>query len=140
MHLTLPSRVRLLALMSALAAVCLAPACAQAPATGAPADAAQALRGQRLFLRCAACHETGEPKVTKIGPHLGGIVGRTAGTLAGYTYSKGLASAGFTWDDDKLLAWLERPTAIVPDTTMAFEGMAAEPDRRALLAYLRTLR
>lgn len=106
----------------------------------ADAEAAQVLRGQRLFLRCAACHEAGEPRVAKVGPHLKGIVGRRAGGVPGYNYSKGLASAGFTWDDARLLSWLERPGALVPETTMAFEGMAVEADRRALLAYLRTLR
>lgn len=109
-------------------------------AQSADGDAAQVLRGQRLYLRCLACHEPGEPKVAKVGPHLKGIVGRPAGGVAGYNYSKGLASAGFTWDEARLLAWLERPVALVPDTTMAFEGMPVEADRRALLAYLRTLR
>jgi cytochrome c len=105
-----------------------------------PAEAAQVLRGKRLFIRCAACHEAGEPRIAKVGPHLLGIVGRQAGSVAGYGYSKGLAAGGFAWTDDKLLAWLERPTAVVPDTTMALEGLTAEADRRALLAYLRTLR
>lgn len=103
-------------------------------------SAQQVLRGQRLYLRCVACHEPGEPKVAKVGPHLKGIVGRRAGGVSGFNYSKGLASAGFTWDDARLLAWLERPTAMVPDTTMVFEGMPVEADRRAMLAYLRTLR
>lgn len=106
----------------------------------ADGEAAQVARGQRLFIRCVACHEPGEPKVAKVGPHMRGIFGRQAGGVAGYNYSKGLAAAGFAWDDAKLLAWLERPTALVPDTSMAFEGISAEADRRALLAYLRTLR
>ncbi len=101
--------------------------------------AQQLLRGQRLFLRCVACHEPGEPKVAKVGPHLKGIVGRRAGGLSGFSYRKGLALAGFTWDEARLSSWLERPTAMVPDTTMVFEGMPVEADRRALVAYLRSL-
>jgi cytochrome c len=106
----------------------------------ADADAAQVLRGKRLFIRCAACHEIGEPRIVKVGPHLQGIVGRAAGGVQGYGYSKGLAAGGFAWTEDKLMAWLERPTAVVPDTTMVMEGMTVEADRRALVAYLRTLK
>ncbi len=109
--------------------------------TSAPeAEAAQVQRGKRLFIRCAACHETGEPKIVKVGPPLKGIMGRKAGQWPGQAYSKGLAAAGFDWDDERMLAWLERPTAVIPDTTMVFEGIPAAADRQALLAYLRSLK
>jgi cytochrome c2 len=43
-------------------------------------------RGKTLFTRCSSCHAVTEQN--KVGPHLSGVFGRTAGTVAGATYSK----------------------------------------------------
>ncbi len=47
------------------------------------AFAADAAKGKKLFTKCKACHNVDAPK-HKVGPHLVGIVGRTAGTADGY--------------------------------------------------------
>lgn len=103
-------------------------------------DPALVLRGQRLFLRCASCHDVSGSGIVKNGPSLKGVVGRKVASVDGYTYSKSLAGLTFVWDDGRLAQWLEKPTAVAPGTTMAFEGMPVAADRQALIAYLRTLR
>ncbi len=44
-----------------------------------------AAKGEATFAACKVCHAV-EAGVNKIGPSLSGIVGRSAGTVAGYTY------------------------------------------------------
>ncbi|MFG6441537.1 c-type cytochrome [Roseateles sp. LKC17W] len=113
-----------------------APAWAQAEA-----DAASVARGKRLFMRCAACHEAvAGSKLVKTGPNLHGLFGRSAGALPGYQFSTDLKAAGFVWDEAKLDAWLVKPTALAPNTTMAFVGMTDAAERKALVAFLRSLK
>ena len=48
-----------------------------APASGDPD------KGETVFKKCAACHQVGEGAKHRIGPHLNGVIGRTAGTAEG---------------------------------------------------------
>lgn len=107
-----------------------------APAQCAPTADPQLARGQRLFLRCVACHDAAESKLVKIGPNLKGIVGRQVASQPGFNYSAALKKQNFKWEEAKLRAWLERPGAVAPGTSMAFEGLPAEADRKALIDYL----
>jgi cytochrome c len=95
------------------------------------------LRGQRLFLRCASCHDISDSGVARIGPSLKDVVGRKAGSLPGYGYSPAMKAAGFNWDAAMLSRWLTDPAALVPGTSMAFAGLPKEEDRDAIIAYLR---
>ena len=47
-----------------------------------PALAQDAKKGERVFKRCAACHNVDTDK-NKVGPHLMGIIGREAGAVDG---------------------------------------------------------
>ena len=52
-----------------------------------PARAQDAQAGQQVFRQqCAICHDVA-PNKNRIGPSLFGIVGRKAGSEAGFTYS-----------------------------------------------------
>jgi cytochrome c len=55
---------------------------------------ADAERGARAFQRCRACHSVrpGEDKLP--GPNLRGVLGRRAGTLAGFRFSPAMIEAG----------------------------------------------
>lgn len=108
----------------------------QVPAQAQPAADPQVARGQRLFLRCVACHDVTDSKVVKIGPNLKGVVGRPVASQAGFGYSAALKKLNFSWDEAHLSSWLERPGAVAPGTSMVFEGLPAEADRKALIAYL----
>ncbi len=95
------------------------------------------LRGKLLFLRCASCHDISATPSQKLGPNLKGVVGRPSGSLPGYHYSAAMQQAHLVWDASTLDRWLTRPTALVPGTAMAFAGLPNEPDRQAVIAYLR---
>ncbi len=111
---------------------------AAACAAAQPADqGALVTRGQRLFLRCASCHDASGSAIAKMGPELKGVVGRPVASFPGYGYSASLSALKFTWDESHLDAWLEKPTSIAPGTTMAFEGMPSAADRAAVVAFLR---
>src|SRR5690348_13030387 len=54
--------------------------------------------GEAKFALCRSCHTTDQGGSDMIGPNLWGVFGRKAGTKAGFSYSDGLAKAGWTWD------------------------------------------
>ena len=67
-------------------------------------QAQDAAAGEKVFAKCKACHVADEDK-NKVGPSLKGVIGRTAGTHAGFKYSTGMieaGKAGLVWDDAKL--------------------------------------
>ena len=88
-----------------------------------------AAKGKTAFITCQTCHAV-EAGVNKIGPSLHGIVGRTAGSIAGYTYSAANKNSGITWTPEKLFQYLENPQRVVPGTKMAFPGIP-DPQKRA---------
>ncbi|MFA5120575.1 cytochrome c family protein [Zavarzinia sp.] len=107
--------------------------------TGLGAQAAlagDAAKGAVVFKKCAVCHtvEAGGPN--RVGPNLHGVVGRVAGTKEGFTYSKAMAGAGFTWDKEKLESYLTDPKTFVPGNKMAFVGLKNEEEREDVIAYL----
>ena len=73
-----------------------------------------------------------------MGPKLEGVVGRAAGSVAGYPYSPALAHAGLTWTAVTLDKWLAGPRAFVPGAEMPF-SLPDAARRRDIIAYLETL-
>lgn len=125
---------------------------AEAPAAEAPAAEAaaapaagvtlasltgDAAKGEKVFAQCKACH-VAEPGVNRVGPSLHGVVGRTAGTIAGFNYSKANKESGVTWSEDVLFTYLEAPAKFMPGTRMAFAGLKKPQDRADVIAYLKT--
>jgi len=98
-----------------------------------------AKHGRILFLQCAACHSVEEDQQGKIGPPLKGVVGRRAGAVKGYSYSKALLATQLTWTPAELDRWLARPQALAPGTLMVFAGVPSAAERADLIAYLQTL-
>lgn len=115
-------------------------------AAGGAQAAGDAAAGKDVFKECMACH-TVEAGKNKVGPSLHGVVGRKAGALEGFRYSKPMqekAAGGFTWTEDNLKAYLNAPKEVVPGGTMAYAGLKnvpkfkADPEKAAndLIAYL----
>ncbi len=96
-----------------------------------------AANGKQVFAQCRMCHVT-DAGVNKIGPSLHDIIGRTAGTAPGYTYSAANAGAGFVWTKEKLFQFLEKPTRVIPQTKMIYAGLPDAQKRADLIAYLET--
>ncbi|NJO36838.1 MAG: cytochrome c family protein [Rhizobiales bacterium] len=98
-------------------------------------------RGETLFKECRKCHEV-TPGRVKIGPSLAAVVGRRAGSVPGFGYSRDmidLGAAGTVWDDSSLDRFLTRPRAMVAGTKMVFQGFRKQADRDDLIAFLSTI-
>jgi cytochrome c len=105
-------------------------------ALGQASAAGDATAGKALFQqKCAICHSV-DDGVNKIGPSLHGVVGRKAGTLAGYTYSDAMKNANRTWDEATLSDYLTNPRQKIPGIKMIFPGLPNEQDRANVIAYL----
>lgn len=94
-------------------------------------------KGKIVFLQCKTCHVR-EEGVNRIGPSLAGVVGRAAGTVAGFNYSPANKNSGITWTPEKLFQYLENPQRVVPGTKMAFAGLSKPQDRADVIAYLQS--
>ena len=72
------------------------------------------------------------------GPNLRGIVGRQAGTVPGFDYSKSFLKAltGMTWTEGTLDWWIRDTQAWVPGALMFYKQKDAEV-RRKIVAYLK---
>ena len=103
----------------------------------APPPAPTVAVAPAAFTQCRVCHSV-EPGQNGIGPSLAGVVGRRAGSAAGFSYSADMRSLGTTWNDGTLDRYLSDPSGMVPSTTMAIGPLDAT-QRRAIIAYLKTL-
>lgn len=109
-------------------------------AAGPAAAEGDAEAGKKVFKKCASCHSMEEGK-KKIGPSLAGIVGRKAGTVEGFKYSKAMVEfgeGGGTWDEATLDQYLAKPKDLIKGTKMAFGGLKKEADRANVIAYLKS--
>jgi cytochrome c len=100
------------------------------------AHAVDAAAGEKVFLKCRACHQIGENAKDAVGPVLNGVVGRKAGTYPGYSYSDANKNSGLTWDEATLKEYLKNPRAKVPGTKMIFPGLTKDEDIDDVMAYL----
>ena len=111
-----------------LCAFALIPAIAEA--------AAEPTKGAELFLKnCQTCHSLTDDGVRRAGLHLQQVFGRQVGVLEGFPYSEALKGAAFSWDAEKLDAWLTNPQAHLPGTYMLYrqDDLAV---RQAIISYL----
>jgi cytochrome c len=97
-----------------------------------------AAKGEKVFNKCKACHTVEQGGKNKNGPNLFGVVGKKAGSVEGYNYSKAMKNADLTWDEANLDEYLKKPKAFVKGTKMSFVGLKKKKDRENLIAYLKT--
>ena len=101
-----------------------------------------ASRGEKLFSACAGCHQVGEGAQNKVGPHLDGLIGRTAGSVAGFKYSSAMRAAGeagMTWTAANIAEYLEKPREFIPGNRMSYRGMPRAKDRADLVSWLKQI-
>ena len=113
------------------------------------ASAQDATKGKSTFNQCLACHALDHAVV---GPPLAGVVGRPAGSIAGYSYSplmKAAGEAGLVWTQAELVDYLKNPTqylkAYVTGKGKTATGsskmvymLGNEDQRKNVIAYLET--
>jgi cytochrome c len=103
----------------------------------APALAEDVAKGEKVFKRCKACHYADKEK-NKTGPYLVDVIGRKAGSIDGYKYSKAMRESQLVWDEATLTAYLKAPKKFLKGTKMAFAGLKKEADIKNVIAYLKT--
>jgi cytochrome c len=101
----------------------------------APGLAADAARGEQLFVECASCH-TLEKGVHNVGPSLAGLFQRKAGSFEDYRYSPAMKRSNITWSPEELDKFIADPQGVVPANRMPYAGMTNATDRADLIAYL----
>ena len=126
------ARIVLGALIAALGTALLAAVC--------HAEEGDAVRGERAFQRCFACHTVDPDEPAKLqGPNLSRIIGRPAAQLAGFAYSEAMrtaAAAGLVWDAATLDRYRADPDAVVAGTAMSIPPVRDPQERADLVAYL----
>lgn len=105
-----------------------------------PRDPAVVAQGEDAFQRCQGCHSVSPDGPSRAGPNLHGIFGQVAGTRAGFPYTDALSRSGITWDVDTLDAFLADPSGYVPGSEMRRGTVIDANQRRAIIAYLASLR
>ena len=105
----------------------------------ANAHAGDPVAGEKVFKKCKACHVVDTEK-NKTGPHLVGLLGRTAGSVDSYKkYSKAMKASGIVWNAKTLDGYLANPKKYLKGTKMAFAGLRKEKDRQNIIAYFESL-
>ncbi len=91
--------------------------------------------GAQLFgLHCAACHDLNAER-HGAGPHLVGVIGRTAGEVGGFNFSDTLRSSDVVWTRDSVTRFLNDPQGFAPGTSMSLSGIT-EQEARAIADYI----
>ena len=101
------------------------------------AHAQDAAAGKAVFAQCTACHSIDGSN--GVGPSLQGVVGRKAGSLAGFRFSRAMKASTLTWDAASLDAYIADPQKALPGNVMPFSGIPDAKQRADLIAYLKTL-
>jgi cytochrome c len=105
-------------------------------AGGALAQSAES--GERTFnQQCKACHAVEKDAPSPLGPNLFGVIGRKAGSAAGFASSDAMKASGITWDEASLADYLKDPKAKVPETKMVFAGLKRPAQLADVIAYLK---
>lgn len=108
--------------------------CATLAGSAAAESSADAARGAQVYERCAACHAL---ETDRTGPRHCGLIGRRAGSVPGFPYSPAMRRAGFVWNGKTLDRFLRSPTTAVPGTSMGYDGIKDDGERRDLILFLR---
>ena len=94
------------------------------------------VHGEKVFKKCTACHMIAAGGKNMIGPNLWSVIGRQAGVVSDYKYSKAMVAYGKEWTFEEMNSYLIKPQAYVKGTKMAFAGLRKEKDRASVILYM----
>ena len=94
------------------------------------------VHGEKVFKKCSACHMIASGGKNMIGPNLWSVIGRTAGSVSDYKYSKAMVAYGKEWTFEEMNSYLIKPQAYVKGTKMAFAGLRKEKDRASVILFM----
>ena len=104
------------------------------------APAGDVKRGAEVFkVQCSVCHTAAPGAGHSIGPNLAGVVGRPAGTAAGFKFSDAMGKVKVDWTAENLDKYLENPWQIAPGTPMALV-VPSKKNRDDVIAYLASVK
>jgi cytochrome c len=116
---------------------------AAAPAA-APAEdavkliaAADPAAGEKVAVKCKACHDFTKGGPNKVGPNLWGVVGGPSAHKEDFNYDDAIKNLKITWDFANLDKFITNPKKFAPGTKMSFPGLPKAQDRANLLRWLR---
>jgi len=92
--------------------------------------------GVKVFKKCAACHSISQGGANKIGPALWGVLGKQAGSVSDYKYSKAMAAHDKIWSFEEMNGFLIKPKNWIKGTKMSFAGLKNAKDRAAVILYM----
>ena len=99
------------------------------------ADQARFARGQREATACWSCHDvTGS--ALKVGPPLGGVLGRRVGAVAAFPYSEALRGSNLVWTEQTLDRFLAAPQRVLPGNRMLSASLVDSQRRADLIFFL----
>ena len=90
--------------------------------------------GEKVFKKCVSCHSLTK---NKMGPALGNIFGKKAGSVKGYRYSKAMRNSDVIWTDCSLDKFLFKPKKYIKGTKKRFFGLRKKDQREAVIKYLK---
>ena len=93
--------------------------------------------GEKLFKKCATCHNYEKDGANKVGPQLWNLINRPKANVDGFAYSKALAEYGGEWGYEELAEFLYKPKKYIKGTKMNFAGLKKVKDRADLVYFLR---
>jgi cytochrome c len=109
--------------------------------------------GEQVYKKCMVCHRIGPGAKNAVGPTQNGLIGRTAGTADGFSYSslnKHAGENGLAWTEQNIYDYLPDPNAFLKkfltdkgkadlatgSTKMSFK-LASEKERKDVIAYIK---
>ena len=93
--------------------------------------------GEKLFKKCATCHNYEKGGANKVGPQLWNLINRPKANVDGFAYSKALAEFGGEWTYEELAEFLYKPKKYIKGTKMNFAGLKKVKDRADIVYFLR---
>ena len=94
--------------------------------------------GEKVAVKCAACHTFNKGEANKVGPNLYGVVGGPTAHKEDFNYDDAIKNLKTTWTYENINHFIDSPKSFAPGTKMSFPGLPKAQDRANVIAFLRT--